>query len=526
MKTRWHVWPLAALLASGCVAPGSDVAMDLGDFDALGKSDAVDVDVPFEIAPDQVLEFDLRTVGRLDVALEQPGHQERLQLVAESASYRRRSWRGQAPFIRIPGSQNAGRRTEYTLRLLNWGEDVSRGTLHITTIDVDAPGVTLVANQPDCEGCEDPAGELRTTILDAIQNASVSIDLAIYGIDDPAIVEALCEASLAGVRVRVVSDSAEATLEEQRYFAALRGEESLASCGVPVELTDYSGIMHNKYFVIDAGTDAPVLITGSTNQTTADLEVNHNHSLVLRGNDELLAAYTMEFEQLFTHCAASGCGECTPVCAQDLAPEGPFIVGDASVRVFFSPSDDALTALRGPTTVRRRVSADPACGPESDCLCRRSGSAWQCHYCGLEGDFGLVGNATERVLATVYAITDPCFVVGMAHARDRGVETTLVIDKVNSGSPFSTHSDACAMGIPTFISEWNEGSAQARNHHKLVVVDDVVVTGSMNLSAAGVSRNHENTLFLDDEPLAERAAQLIEDEAALLRTMGVDGTCR
>ena len=515
---------LVVLCSCGCAAVDTVDAVELGDFGTLGKADAVQVAVPFEVGPGESVSFRLRTHGRLEVNTEQSETGQRLQLTAESTSYRRRSWRGRAPFLRVPGTVTASRLTEYSLELHNWGAETALGTLAIATTEPDAPGIRLVANAPECSDC-DPAGELREATLEAIQGANVSIDLAVYGIDDPAIVDALCEAALAGLRVRVVSDAAEAQAG-RRYHDALKGGTSLEDCGVEVELTDYSGIMHDKFYLIDAGTEAPVLVTGSTNQTTAGFETSHNHSLVLHGAGAMVDAYGLEFDQLFTHCAASGCGECTPACTANLAPEGPFEVGPATVELFFSPSDDALTALRGPANSVRVDEPDPACGPGADCLCRPSGTRWRCHYCALDGDWGLVGEAEERLLSTLYVITDACFALGMANAAERGVETSLVIDKVNAASPHSVDTDVCQMGVPTYVSQWRDGSAQARNHHKLVVVDDAVFTGSMNISAAGVDRNHENTLLIrGDAALADSAAAIVHDAVLQLTDMGVRSTC-
>lgn len=515
-----------ALLALGCVATGPS-ADDLGAFEALGKADAVEVRVPFRVEPGEERRFTLRTVGRLSVDLVQGESRERLQLVAESTTYRRRSWRGRAPFLRLEGTRTRGRMTTYALSIVHWGDAPADGELLITTIDPDPPGVTLVHNRPECDGCEDPDGDLRHAVLDAIQNATVSIDLAVYGFDDPAVRDALCAAHEAGVQVRVVTDDEESSSPEHRYYGALMGEtDSLLACGIPVERIRTSGIMHNKYYVIDAGTDVPVLITGSTNQTVADFETNHNHALVLRGNGPLLDAYVAEFEQLFTHCVANGCAECTPACTDDVSSEGPFEIGDARARLFFSPSDDALRELRGAARSERRAEADPSCGPDGDCLCLPSGSGYRCHYCAVDGDWGLLGEASARVHASLYAMTDPCFSLGITHAQGRGVDTTLVLDKVNSGSPYSAHEGACESGVPTLLSEWGGGSAQSRNHHKLVVVDDVVFTGSMNISNAGVSRNHENTLVIEDADLADDASGLVLYEAGLLERMGVGGHCR
>lgn len=518
--------PLLFLLAVGCVAPaGSGEEVDLGDFQALGKADALQVDVPFEVrpGPDETVTFTLRTVGRLHITTAQETD-ERLQLIAESDVYRRRSWRGRAPFIRLAGTHTGGSLREYTLTIRNWGDELARGVLTVTTDDPGEPGITMLTNQPDCDGCDDPAGPLRDATLDVIQSALFTIDLAIYGIDDQAIVEALCEAAAAGVRVRVVSDDEE-SVPGERYHDSLHSESGLEGCGIPVEIVETSGIMHNKYLLADAGTDAAVLLTGSTNFTHTDFELNHNNTMILRGAGAMAFAYTAEFEQLFTHCVASGCGSCTPACVANVTSEAPYEVGDAMVRTFFSPSDDALVALRGPAHSERRATPDESCGAGTDCLCRPSGSRYRCDYCGQDGDWGLIGEADERVLVSAYAITDACLTLALSHSAARGVETSLIADKVNAGSQYSMDSRACEMGVPTYVTQWGDGSSSARNHHKLVVADGVVVSGSMNFSQSAVSRNHENTLLIEDAALADQAAEFLRSEATLLEGMGVDPDC-
>lgn len=511
---------LVLALLVGCAAP-TGATVELGDFEALGKADAIEIDVPFSVSPGKTETFSLRTVGQLRITTAQNTH-ERLQLIAESDVYRRRSWRGRSPFISLAGTHTHGSLREYSLTIRNWGDELASGVLSVTTDDPGEPGVTMLTNQPECDDECDPAGELRHATLDAIQSANFTIDLAIYGIDDPPVIEALCEASAAGVRVRVVSDDEESSEPGATYFDALHAGEGLAGCGVPVEIIEASGIMHNKFLLVDAGTDAPLLLTGSANLTGADFDQNHNNMMVIRGAGEMVDAYVTEFEQLFTHCVASGCAECTPACVADVTPEGPWSVADASIRTFFSPSDDALVALRGPAETVRRATRDRSCGPGSDCICRTTSSGYKCDYCGLDGDWGLIGAADERVLLSAYVITDPCMAVALAQAAARDVETTLIIDKVNAGSPYSMHADTCEMSVPTYVSEWR---GNARNHNKLVVIDDVVVTGSMNFSEGAVSRNNENTLVIDDDDLADVAADFVRREAALLRALGVDGSC-
>ena len=510
---------LFALIALGCAPVAvSGEELDLGSFD--GKMDRVEVRVAFEVDPGETIYFAVGTVGRLHVTTAQEGTAERLQLVAESSLYRRRSWRGRSPFLRIPGTATGGTLTEYALRLHNWGASPARGYLGVAVDAPDEPGVRFVANQPDCADCERPEGELRDVIIDAIQRATRSIDFAVYGVDDPAVVESLCHAAEAGVRVRVVTDAEETTFGE-RYYPAI---ESFWECGIPVERTATGAIMHNKYFVIDAGTENATLITGSTNQTRAGFEFNHNHMVVIHGASALVEAYATEFQQLFEHCLRSTCGECTPACTLDATPAGPYAAGDVPIEARFSPTDGVLEELRGASSVELRDEPDPECGLGRDCLCVPSGARWRCDYCGLDG-WGRVGEVENRALIDVYSFTDACLGLALGHAERRGVETLVIYDRVKAGSPWSQDENTCAMGVPTLYSWWRGGSAQARNHHKLLVLDDTVVTGSMNLSASGNRRNHENTLFIEDPAVADEVVGFIESEAEDLRALGMTSRC-
>ncbi len=528
------VWALAACAAETTGAEPTD----LGDFPTVGKADTpVVVEVPFVVmpgkddSPGESAPFLFRTSGQLAITTHQDEERsrERLQLVAESDGYRRRSWRGRAPYVTIPADRAAGEMTEYTVTMLNWGTEPAYGFLRVQTEVPEEAGVRVVFNTPDCDdGCADPAGELRKELVEAIQSAEQSIDVAIYGLDDTAVTEALCNAALAGVRVRVVTDdTSEDPNDSRSYWPAFFSPESgLASCGAEVEAVRSYGLMHHKVLIVDG----ELLVTGSTNFTKAGLERNHNHMLFVRGAPELVAAYQAELDQLFRHCASGRldgredrCQECTPACTEDVAASGPWALPDGQVQAFFSPSDDALRVLRGESRTVRRDTPDSACdGPDAECLCRPSGSRWLCEYCAQgEDGWGLVGEADERVVMSMYSATDQCFALGVARAARRGVRTLTVWDFVRSGSVYSSDDYLCAEGVPTYISQWGGGSAQVRNHNKTVIVDDVVFDGSMNLSASGAGENNENTLVLENPALADAFDEYVAAEAALLERLGV-----
>lgn len=531
---------LSMLLAVGCAADARSepaAGLDLGDFPAMGKADtALVVEVPFEVpagdgeAPGQGAPMMLSTCGELAITTNQDraASWERLQLDVQSSIYRRRSWRGRSPYVTVPAERTGGDCVQYTLTMLNWGTAPAFGTLTVATEPPVEPGVEVVFNQPDCDGCEDPSGQLRRRVVTAIQSARQSIDLAIYGIDDPAVVEALCNAAEAGVDVRVVTEDASEAPSDGGYYRFLFGPDGLAGCGAQVEAVRSSGLMHHKFLLIDADEWDPLLVTGSTNLTVGGLERNHNHMLFVRGAPELVAAYRGEHEQLLRHCASRrldgrSCAECTPGCTEDRSVEGPWLVGDTQVSSHFSISDDPLRVLRGEVETLRRDTPDPACeGDDADCICRQSGSRYSCDYCAMgEDGWGLLGAAERRISMTMFSATDQCFAVGLVRAAARGVEVVTVWDFVKGGSMYSRDDYVCASGVETWVTNWGGGSAQVRNHNKTVVVDDVVFDGSLNLSASGARKNNENTLVLESATLADEFAAYIEAETELLAAGGV-----
>lgn len=165
-----------------------------------------------------------------------------------------------------------------------------------------------------------------------------------------------------------VTNTATTKLMGRLCFEDVVTEEEFSSGGI--EFVHNNAIMHHKVYIIDAASDSPTLITGSTNQTKTDIERSHNHMYIMRGAKGFADAYTQEFNQLRSHCRANrtstgkACTECTAACHKDVNAEGPFLLhdpnyGDITASVYFSPApldglseDDPLRMLRGPAAER------------------------------------------------------------------------------------------------------------------------------------------------------------------------------
>lgn len=130
-----------------------------------------------------------------------------------------------------------------------------------------------------------PADECGKVILDEINSAKNSIELAIYHLTSRELAKALVLAVKRGVIVRVYFDGDNA----KDYYSKAN---FLRKNGVLVKVEDGEGLMHNKFCIIDD----ELAITGSYNWTaSADLK-NDENVLLIRSKD-IAKIYRVQFEK-------------------------------------------------------------------------------------------------------------------------------------------------------------------------------------------------------------------------------------
>jgi phosphatidylserine/phosphatidylglycerophosphate/cardiolipin synthase-like enzyme len=132
-------------------------------------------------------------------------------------------------------------------------------------------------------------------VLSGIDRSKQQILVAAYSFTSKPISVALIRAKQRGVDVRVVADY---KANSAKYSAVTY----LANGGVPVALNGRYAIMHNKFMVID-GHDVQ---TGSFNYTQAAAQKNAENALMLHDVPELAAAYTQDFERLWSEAEPLG----------------------------------------------------------------------------------------------------------------------------------------------------------------------------------------------------------------------------
>ncbi len=155
----------------------------------------------------------------------------------------------------------------------------------------------------------------------AIDQARISVDMAIYDLNLWSIRDALINAYRRGINVRVVTESD--NMDEQEI-------QELKAAGIQVLGDRREDLMHDKFIVIDRNE----IWTGSMNFTTGGGYRDNNNLLRLQSAD-LAEAYTREFEQMFVddHFGSEKSSKTSnPV----------LTVNGSQVEVYFSPEDGTL----------------------------------------------------------------------------------------------------------------------------------------------------------------------------------------
>jgi phosphatidylserine/phosphatidylglycerophosphate/cardiolipin synthase-like enzyme len=129
------------------------------------------------------------------------------------------------------------------------------------------------------------AGGPDEALVQGIDEAAATIDIASYDFDLLSVARALLRATGRGVAVRIVVDTDNWQTEALDF---LRGE------GIPVVGDGRDGLMHDKFVVIDGRE----VWTGSMNLTVNGAYRNDNNLLRIR-SAELAAIFTAEFEEMF-----------------------------------------------------------------------------------------------------------------------------------------------------------------------------------------------------------------------------------
>lgn len=167
-------------------------------------------------------------------------------------------------------------------------------------------------------------GGVDGPLVDALDAARLSIDVAAYSLTLNSIRNALLRAHDRGVTVRVVMETSNVDRSDPQI---------LIRAGIPLVDDQQPGLMHNKFIVIDKSE----VWLGSMNFTDSGTYEDNNNMIRIRST-KMAENYLTEFEEMFSSNRFG----------PNVVPQTPnptVTIDDTRMDVYFSPDDGVLNAL-------------------------------------------------------------------------------------------------------------------------------------------------------------------------------------
>lgn len=325
------------------------------------------------------------------------------------------------------------------------------------------------------------------TLLKEIELAKKSIDVAIFSMDMPNVIEALIQKSRLGLDVTVIMPNSEKNVGQKSLKDT---EVNLILSGDPVLLSnenrgDIEELMHHKFVIIDAGRDTQKLITGPTNFTILQQKFDPGFLMVLN-NPEIIEIYKIEFENLHKG-----------------------IRGTEKVRKIGSPLSRKINYKNG------FVEIWMGPGISENSLKTRI--------------IELIESADKNIKVMVWYFNDRVIGDALRRAAIRGVNVKILFDD------YLLEEQDLARGLIEFDKNTNfplvaieDGKRQELlkpfadelsiiddfntflHHHTMIIDDEIVLTGTANWTYNGFFRNDENILVTNVPEVVERFGQNFE----------------
>ena len=300
-------------------------------------------------------------------------------------------------------------------------------------------------NEPDASvDSSDYADGIDAPLASAIDAAQNSLDIAAFELNSQPIYEAILAAHQQGLAVRIVTDDRHGLDDDSN--TELR---DLQAAGLPIVADNRSGLMHNKFTIVDER----AVWTGSMNYTRNGAFRNNNNVLVLE-SAQTVAAYQTEFDEMFER------GEFGARSSNDgVSSSGEDNEEDArEISIIFAPEADEIAALK------------------------ESIQAAQSSIRFMSFVFSL----DELTVAMLNKLENPDFVL-------RGV-----FEERNSSASWSQLPAFVCAGAQTRL----DGNRYILHHKVIIIDDDTVITGSFNFSNSAAQNNDENIVIVRDQVIA------------------------
>ena len=175
---------------------------------------------------------------------------------------------------------------------------------------------------------DDGFTQMKDYIISNINSAQLTLDICVYRMGDspydptiPDVIDAINNAYLRGVKVRVVVDADQADDVRERLYSE-----------IPLKMNKTSGLMHSKFMIVDS----VFVLSGSANWRTSSFSTRDNNIISTRHSD-IVDKYKTQFEQIWQYVEVSKTNYSVTA--------NPYVdLGDGNyVYVRFSPNDKPLS---------------------------------------------------------------------------------------------------------------------------------------------------------------------------------------
>lgn len=134
---------------------------------------------------------------------------------------------------------------------------------------------------------EDQAPDVQ--LINLINSAKSTVDIAIYSLTKPNIVDSILKAKKRGVSVRIITDKIQSAGKSQSVAL-----DTLRLLKIPVKVDSHAGLMHMKVTIVDK----TVCTTGSFNYSKAAVE-NNDEVFVIMKDGKIAQDWSREFEKMW-----------------------------------------------------------------------------------------------------------------------------------------------------------------------------------------------------------------------------------
>jgi phosphatidylserine/phosphatidylglycerophosphate/cardiolipin synthase-like enzyme len=328
-------------------------------------------------------------------------------------------------------------------------------------------------------------------MIESIQDAKATIDMAVMGFGRDEVIDALIAAHDRGIKVRMVGDAG------HLYNS---GYQRFRERHIPMVSGNLNHIMHNKFMIIDDR----FVFGGTANWTDTDLRHNSNNFFFI--DSPLVAAdFADEFHQMY-----GGLFGHTKV---EIDNGRSYQVGDTTVEVWFSPNEDAMGRILELVDAAQESVRFTIFAFTKD----QVGSAFirkQAEFDAKNAAEGISADASIHERRTVAGVIDQ----SQLHSNGQYHEVFRLL-----GAQIPLRMDA------------NDNSKQpgdyqaggGRLHSKTMVLDaygenPIVITGSFNWSASATQSNDEYLLVMHGGRVAESFDTYFDSLWNTGRRMGID----